>query len=468
MKGADMDRTVRSKRSNAGIKAAGTAFLILLAALIFFSRTIYTYNLANVTAARPTYGTLSKSESAKSAAEYAEVVSSYNEIAGRVGSVYVAEGDRVSAGQPLYTMRYDADDTQKKLDEYAINKEKLALEIENINIKIERLEKNIAELAAEIYEAAEVSEDELAQIDDDIQKAEAELQKTLLLADVGAVAMQDVEKAINDIHALYAKYEKQEETIADAREKAAEDAAAKEKTRAKQLNDYAYDRLSYDQELKGKDLELKNIELQEASLIKTLASYAANETAYAPCDGIVVEIAAQAGQNLNAGQQSASFAINDAYKLEFDVPADNTFILTGDACKVSNSERTFDTEITKITPHERGKTVTVMLYNASVTAGETFDITVQKESPASYSLLPNGAVNRDGSGYFVFEIKRRDGILGKEFYATRRGIEIGDSDDEYTAVISRINIFEPVAVLSDKAFQAGDTINLTNESDFFE
>ena len=85
----------------------------------------------------------------------------------------------------------------------------------------------------------------------------------------------------------------------------------------------------------------------------------------------------------------------------------------------------------------------------------------------SFILVPNGAVNRDNDGYFLNQIRRRQGILGTEFYTIRQDIFIGGSDSTHTAVIRGIQTFEPIAVLSDRPFTHGQTIRLQNEGDLF-
>ena len=82
-------------------------------------------------------------------------------------------------------------------------------------------------------------------------------------------------------------------------------------------------------------------------------------------------------------------------------------------------------------------------------------------------LVPNGAVNMDSDGYFVYYIKKRRGILGDEYYADRITVYVGDSDNENTIITRGITFFEPMVLLADKPLSNGDTIKVKNEGDFF-
>jgi multidrug resistance efflux pump len=452
-----------------GIKIAGAVFFVLLFTMIFLSKTIYTYNLPEVTGAKPMTGKLTKTERAKGVADYADVAELYNTLTGSVSEVFVAEGDRVVKGQPLFNMVYDREDAQKKLDECAISKEKLALDIENIYLNIKRLEYNTALLQGEVYEPAVVSTGDLPPILDEIKKAEAAYENQKILYEAGVIAKQELENNMSDIEALYIKYEKQIDSIKEAEEKAAIEADDKEKARDKQLKGYEYDMQGLRQDLKAKEIERKNIILQEETLLKTLADFMENEIIRSPYDGIIVKLSAREGLRLSAFDETARFALNDAYKIEFDISQENTFIAAGDKCKLSNANRRLESQVKRITPHEKGKTVTIMINGDFLTAGESFDVLIEKESAQRYTLVPNGAVNKDSDGYFIYEIKRRDGMLGKEYYASKRKVEVGDSDASNTAIIqSTMMFFEPLVALSDKPFRDNATVKINNERDFFE
>jgi hypothetical protein len=123
--------------------------------------------------------------------------------------------------------------------------------------------------------------------------------------------------------------------------------------------------------------------------------------------------------------------------------------------------------VLRINPDERGKTVAIALVSEEVTAGETFSITFEKVSATTYTLVPNSALNQDNDGYFLYQVKRRSGMLGREYYLERQSVYIGDSDSKNTVIVRGVTFFEPVVLTSDKAVSVGDVVTLTNVGDFF-
>jgi multidrug efflux pump subunit AcrA (membrane-fusion protein) len=129
-----------------------------------------------------------------------------------------------------------------------------------------------------------------------------------------------------------------------------------------------------------------------------------------------------------------------------------------------------DGVVTVVNPHEGAKRLTIEFVESSdnLAAGETFTIQFEERSSENFILVPNSAVNRDGDGYFLNQVRRRQGMLGTEYYTEKLRVYIGDSDTENTAIIRGITFFEPIALASDKPFAERESIRLRNESDFFE
>lgn len=82
-------------------------------------------------------------------------------------------------------------------------------------------------------------------------------------------------------------------------------------------------------------------------------------------------------------------------------------------------------------------------------------------------LIPVKAMFDDGDGKFVFQIKKRQGILGDEYYLYKLKIQTRDFDDEHKIVTSGMEYLEPVVLSSSKRLNDGMLINVLNENDFF-
>jgi hypothetical protein len=207
---------------------------------------------------------------------------------------------------------------------------------------------------------------------------------------------------------------------------------------------------------------------KKSSLEKKLFSFDKNIIFYSPENGKLINFNVKSGQTLLDNEYIGEIGFGNSFEIECALSIENNFTLVGDACKIKNVNHSFSGIVSNIKLSQNKKIVTVLVESEHISLGETFDLTFEKESTESYTLVPNGALNMDNEGYFLYQIKRRNGIIGKEFYAQKLRVYIGDSDDEYTAITKGISFFEPVSLYSDKIFHEGQTICLANEGDFFE
>lgn len=190
-------------------------------------------------------------------------------------------------------------------------------------------------------------------------------------------------------------------------------------------------------------------------------------TVYAEEDSIISDIPVHEGQRIGDGELVASCGLTKEFKIECTISLDNNFVVAGDPCRLENSSHALDGTVTQVTPEEDGKRVSVLIRSEDVSDGETFDVKFEKESSESFTLVPNGALNMDSDGYYLYQIKQREGMLGKEFYVEKLRIYIGDNDAENTVVLDGVTFFEPVVLLCDKEIEEGDVVILENEGDFF-
>jgi biotin carboxyl carrier protein len=412
-------------------KTVGGGFLLLLVLLIFCSKTVYTHNLPQVSAVKPTNGRLSKLEMSSGLAEWAEIECLYVPLSGLCGEVLVKEGEIVEAGQPLLRLEFDSEEAERRLREIAASRARLQIDLQDIQLRLERLERSGG---PEGYDA-----DNLAK---DIAQSQTALEDAQILFELGEISQRELTSA--------------EEALVNLRSKGNRATA-----------DYEADVAALRLNMQSKQLELSNLSLQEEPYRKALADYEAYALISAPVGGELLSLKAQKGARLNENALLAEIGAGQEFTVECSISLDNNFVLPGDTCELSNSAHVLKGAVSRIIPTERGKTVTVCITSAEVSAGETFDIVFEKESSTSYKLVPNGALNQDNDGYFLYQVKRRDGMLGKEYYLERLNVYIGDSDSKNTAIIKGILFDEPMVLTSNKAVGAGDVIKLTNVGDFF-
>jgi len=449
-------------------KIIGAAFLAILLILIFFSKTIYRYNLPVVTATKPENGRLSKLEISTGIADFAEVENLYSAVGGKVGEVLVKEGEAVTEGQELYRLSFDRDEAERKLREIQNSRGKLQADIQGINLKLENQNRYMTDLADETYEEEFISSYELDAGAIDIRKAREELRDIRDSYDDGDASESDVDKARYALQALYLKQEELERKLEEQQRKAKEAVEEREKDRQSKLQDYESDIAALKLDLQQKNIELNSLSIQEEPFRKALADFDTYAAITAPADGTVISLGAGKGETIRAEQLIASIGASGTFEVECSISLDNNFVIPGDVVELSNTSHVMNGTVTKITPTVQNKTVIIEVTSDKVTMGETFDVTFKKDSDTTYTLIPNGALNQDSDGYFLNQIKRRDGILGKEYYLERLDVYIGDSDSKNTAIVQGITFFEPIAQISDKPVTAGDVISLKNEGDFFE
>jgi hypothetical protein len=163
-----------------------------------------------------------------------------------------------------------------------------------------------------------------------------------------------------------------------------------------------------------------------------------------------------------------SIGAGNTFTIDCTVSEDNNFITPGDTCRLYNASHEAAGVVSRVWPSAGGKTVRVSVVSDVITAGESFEVQFEKQSAALFTLIPNGALNQDNDGYFLYQIKRTKGILGEEYYVERLNVYIGDSDYQHTVIIKGISFFEPIVLIGSKPLAAGDRIFLKNAGDFFE
>ncbi len=407
------------------IKAIGITILAILVLCLFLSKTIYSFNMPQITATIPFNGKLNKTETANGIANWAEKESVCIEVAGKVEEVLVKEGETVYKGQELVRLSVNNDE-MNKIKELKIARAKLDLDIENINIKIGKANADLTALKTEQAQ--------------EIKKAQDNYDRMNSLYQAGAIAQVEWETAEYNLKSTIDKYNK---LVADL----------------KNLM------LTYNQDIKGKQLDLKNNDVQLARYNDILST---NGNIKAETAGIVGEIAINKGDIVTANQSVMTIGIGENFTIECSIPLENSFVAVGDTCKLTNSSHSFDGIVDKILSDEKTKAVSITVSDGNITPNESFSITFSKEGKQTEKLVPNGAIQQDSSGYFLYKISSRKGVLGDEYYTEKLPIYIGDSDNTNTVILNDIGFFEPVVLSSNKPFSEGDTIVLKNGGDFFE
>ncbi|MCL2833612.1 MAG: efflux RND transporter periplasmic adaptor subunit [Treponema sp.] len=433
-------------------KSAGAIILALLVLLLFFSKTIYTYNMPQVTGTKPVKGSLSKLEISSGISSWADTETVYAVSAGAAGRVYVREGDRVEEGQVLFEMDFDVPAAQRRMSETENNINKMEADIQSQTLRLSCIREALAAAANNTVPDSDTVPDSAAVLDNtadqnnlsgqagiialEIGKAKETMQNTQFAFDLGSQSRNDLISAENNYRALIYKYQAEADDLVNT--------------------------------LAMKRIDLENLKLTRDSIQDILRDYQNNAVIKAPAAGVILSLAAERGKYFQENAMLVTIGAGSEFNVDCTVSLDNNFINPGDTCELSNSSHVINGTVRRVRPVPQGKIVSVTIVSNEVSDGETFDITFEKSSAASFTLVPNAAVNMDSDRYFLYQIKQRKGIMGNEYYVDRLNIYLGDSDLTNTAVLRGITFYEPIVLVSSKVLSAGDTVILKNPEDFFE
>ncbi|MDR2053104.1 MAG: HlyD family secretion protein, partial [Treponema sp.] len=192
-------------------KTAGGIICALLALLLFFSKTVYTYKLPEVTGVKPSRGSLSKLEISSGITGWAETENMYAEAGGAVGEVFVKAGDRVDAGQALFQMDFDIAAARRKLEETENNIAKLENDIQSLRARLDSLRAALA--AAEQAEELPLPPGQAGVLGLEINKARLAVETARFSFELGSVSGIEVRSAETAFKALLLKYETEAEEL---------------------------------------------------------------------------------------------------------------------------------------------------------------------------------------------------------------------------------------------------------------
>jgi multidrug efflux pump subunit AcrA (membrane-fusion protein) len=418
----------------------GAIIFVFLILHLFLSKTIYTYNMPEVTGSRPRRGSLSKLEISSGIASWTETETIYAVAAGSAGRIFVREGDEVEVGQILFEMSFDIVAAERRLAETENNIAKHEAEIQNQRVRLNNIREALALTMEDTGSGETASANTLSGqagiIAIEIGKAKQQFEISKLEFAMGFQSRNEFINAENSLRTLIYKYE----------------------VEAGEL----------EHSLAMKQIDLENLRLSRETIREILRDYRNNAVIRAPAAGVIVSLAAERGKFYPENSFLVSIGVGHEFIVECAISLDNNFVSPGDTCELSNASHVLKGAVQRVRPSAQGKTVTVTIVSDEVSDGESFSVTFEKNSASSFTLVPNSAVNQDNDGYFVYQIKRRKGIMGDEYYLDRLNIFIGDSDHQNTSVIRGITFFEPIVLISNKVLSKGITVSLKNAEDFFE
>lgn len=427
MKAIDEDLNIKRRRITG---KATVIFLAVILFLTFFSNTINNFSLPKVTYETPASGALIKEVSGTGNVEAKKIYDLYVRTSMKVTGVMAKVGDTVKQGQTLLSL--DTDEIENQLKD----------EQDKHTQKILYLEKLKA--AGEKFKEAS-SPGNLLNLDKAVQTAEQNVDKAQRACDsneslyeAGAVTINELTDGKTNLDNARMDYE-----IAKS-------------NRDKAIRDYSRDIENNNLDIESTKLDISMEERKIAELAKEINMGKVT----APCDGIVTEMYYTEGMTATTSQSLYKIADTKGgfqFIGTVDISA-SEYIELGDPVEVSInslSNKIIQGKVDQIKDNQQqigiNKDIVIDITTDGLIGGESGSVYIKKGIGSFQTLVANSAVGQDNDGYFVYVLKERKGSLGNEFYVQKVVINIGDSDNVKTAVLSGISMMDKVISNSDKS-----------------
>ncbi len=391
------------------IRNTGLAFIAVTLLLTFFSKTINNLLLPEVEytvirSGKLTWNINSKGEVFPLNIENISCYGNWKILDARVG-----EGDEFLKGDVLAVIDTGDISLEIKRSELAL------LKMEN---ELERYKNGFQPIDLEEY--AQNAEVALKAV----QHARKVLSAEESLYDGGAVPLESVNSARDRLDSAEREYADKKKLL-----------AGKQTERQKLEDDY-----SRTVKEKVAEIELYSLELEEKK--KNLPE---DGLLRAPFNGIVKTAFIQKGASFTGGQvlfETIEKEEGLCIKWTLDLPAaeevdKNDAVVFTEAEGAKNSFNGTVNEKKYIHGESRYEFVSLIKEaEGELEIGQKVDISIAKSSVPYPMLIPSSSVIREGGKDYLFIVKEREGVLGKENYVERYEVEVLDTDAFNSAITS--------------------------------
>lgn len=425
--------TQLSKRKKI-IRNSAVVFLGIILLLTFFSSTINNFLLPMVEYDSPDSGALIHEITAEGEVFPRKLETVYAYGSWKIKDLMVKEGDAVKAGDILATV--DSKDLELEIKKKEL--ELLKLRNELASYKSQSRDIDLEQYGEEVELALKA-----------VQKAEKNLndQKELFAAD--AIPLETVNEAQDRLDTAQRDYE-QKQKLAEQKEK--------ESTSGDQvyLNSVGE---------KEADIEVCRLELENMK-----KNYPGNGAVKAAFDGTVESVNTSSGASVNNGQVLIELVKKDtglAVKWSLDSKSASQAALNDPVDFTGESAETL--ELSGIVNEKKyiaseGQFEYVSYIDEAENkpqVGQKFNVTLRKSSEQYRTLLPAASVIDEGGKDYVFLLKTRDGILGKEYYVDKIEVKVLEKDDLHCAISGEsIQSDEKIVIFATKVLSDNDQVKL--------
>ena len=460
------------------IAAMGIIFIVSVMLLSFFSKTIANLSLQKVTIARGTMNYLKQEARYEGKASFEKEIKVVAPTRCKVKGIYVKVGEQVKAGQLLCKVegnnsQYDLKKKQLDLEKNQLNYKYLADKVADLDLQYQKAKEKLDSLNKEAEAQKEERTKQMAsqvkgENELDLEAAEKKLEVSEALYEVGALAKADLEAARVAVEKLKLKIKENQEIEskeAKAEEKAYQTAVESQETL---LDALLSQKKQVTEEMESNQLNQKGLQLELEQLMEnTLPS----GEILATTDGVVLELNMTEGEQIVEGQEMLRMGSLEAgEKVDFIVSEDQNLLAIGDSIYLhisSLKQNQLLGSVTSIKNSESGLMVEAHFECPQMTGNEKVDIEVTKQTEEQHLIIPYSAINKEKTGYFVYEVLPVEDAMGSGYKVRKSRVQIGRHSLDSVEIIDGITQSACVVVSSEKTILPGMKVKIENEEVFY-
>ena len=329
-------------------------------------------------------------------------------------------------------------------------------------------ERELSELNAKLEDSEELSEEELKALQESISGLEKELisiTDELTALERNPINMPDYSAEESKYDAWQEKKSGLEDAVHSAKQ-ALEDAkrdridVLREKLRA----------TASAQVLSPLDSTESIQEIEIASIQKELSQLytvqAQKGEVKADKSGYVLEVQITVGNRTNDGAAILLTDETQAYQFRFSITKEQgKYLHLDDKLELKIKGASLEVNVDYMEENSQGGyDITCKLSDTIEKPGVSGSIRKAEQGELHYVTLPAEAVQEEAKSYFVYVLKEKMGILGKEYYAEKIKVAIADQNENYVALEEgAISRDADVIISYSKEIKQGDSVRLADE-----
>lgn len=440
---------------------AGAGFLAMMVCCTLVSRTADSITVPVVSTEEPRRMAIVKTFAAEGSLEAMGGVPVLTTSGLPVLEMSVSEGDRVEAGQLLFTC--DISEVQRQISQ--------------LNLDILGMKAELAQMEEEAARSAQQSQQEQER---NVERALEDYESAARLADQAveeaAGHVTDARRALDKYRGIGRHdYDEEEYTEEEHRrlqsayrsaQLAYEAALANQEDALRNAQRKVDDAARTEASQPGRGGEIKRISLQKLQLeLSALLEAAASKgEVYAPISGILTDLSLATGRR-TSGEAAAIIRNEESLRFTAQVTQEQAKLISpGDYFSLSlgSKQKAKDVMVLSVTQSPDDPSLSLVTAEPSLEVGRpgqyaTAEFTWRSEVYGT--VLPLSALYGSDNNYYVLVVQERSTVLGSEYAAVSYPVTLLERNEEYAA-LSGVPGNLPVIVSGDKPVRDGDRIRL--------